>query len=62
MEIFYFLCCCANAITFVTNHEQSCSRLSPNVISIAYIIMKTSHDELCICCMNLYLYTIDVQH
>jgi hypothetical protein len=22
MEIFYFLCCCGNAITFVTNYKQ----------------------------------------
>jgi hypothetical protein len=34
-----------------------CSTLIPNVISIAYAIVKRSHDELCVCCMIfVYLY------
>jgi hypothetical protein len=34
-----------------------CSGLIPNVIFVAYVIVKKQHDELSICCMTFaYLY------
>jgi hypothetical protein len=52
MEIFvlFMLLCKCNHIC--DKLKTSCSRLSPNVISTTYIIMKTSHNILCICCMK----------
>ncbi len=40
-----------------------CSGLIPNVISIAYAIVKRPHDELCVCCMTFaYLYNTFSTH
>lgn len=47
--LFMLLCRCNHVCDKL---KTCCSKLSPNVISTTYIIMKTSHNELCICCMK----------
>ncbi len=52
MEIFFFSLCCANVIVSFNTLLINFPRLSPNVMSIAYFIMKISQDELFGYCMT----------